>query len=256
MTRKRPNRLLPAMLILSLSAVGGCAPADEPPTPEPSPVVAVNSVTAGEVSEGWLPLWDGKSFEGWRGFRMDGIPSGWEIENDAIHFAPPPEGSEEPRADLMTEAQYGDFELDLEWAVSPGGNSGIMFRSSEDQERSYVSAPEFQILDDSLHKDGQNPLTSAGSNYALQAPGPYPKRPPGEFNRAQIVVRGPHVEHWLNGEKVVEYELWSEEWRAAVAASKFAQWEAYGMNERGHIVLQDHGDEVWFRNIRIRELSN
>ena len=142
----------------------------------------------------------------------------------------------------------------LEWAVSAGGNSGIFFHVSEDQPRTYSTGPEFQILDDALHPDGKRPVTSAASNYALHAPSESVTRPVGEFNEARLRVEGDRVTHWLNGSKVVEYRLWTDKWKAEVAASKFAAMPRYGLNETGHIAIQDHGDEVWFRNVRIRRL--
>jgi hypothetical protein len=184
---------------------------------------------------------------------MDRVPDGWSVDGDAIRFARPSHPAAK-RADLITRAQYGDFELRLEWKVTPGGNSGVMFRVSEDSERSYHTGPEMQILDNAGHRDGGNPLTSTGSNYALHAPVRDVTRPVGDWNEVRIVARGPHVEHWLNGVKVVEYELWSADWKAKVAASKFAQWPRYGLNETGHLALQDHDDEVWFRNVMVRRL--
>ena len=155
--------------------------------------------------------------------------------------------------DIITTEQFGDFELALEWKVSPGGNSGIMYRVTEAYDESYKSGPEMQVLDDSAHADGQDRLTSAGSNYALNAaPAGVVKRA-GEWNAVRILVKGNHVEHWLNGQKVVEYELMSPDWETRVKQSKFAEWPGYGRAPRGHIALQDHGDRVAYRNIKIRE---
>lgn len=167
-----------------------------------------------------------------------------------------PRGESARRADLITRELYGDFELALEWKLSPGGNSGVMFRVTEDHERSYHTGPEMQILDDDVHRDGANPSTSTGANYALHPPTEDVVRPVGEYNEVRLVVRGPHVEHWLNGVKVVEYELWSDEWKEQVAATKFAQWPRYGLNRSGHVALQDHGNQVWFRNVKIRRLED
>jgi hypothetical protein len=188
----------------------------------------------------------------WRGFRMSGLPAGWTVNGDEIGFVPPADGA---RADLVTVAQYGDFELTLEWAVSEGGNSGIFFRVSEAASATYESGPEMQILDDERHPDGAKPETSAGANYGLHPPTIRAARPAGEFNEVKLIARGPHVEHFLNGVKVVEYELWTEDWKQRVAASKFAAWPSYGLAREGHIALQDHGDEVVFRNVRIRRLA-
>ena len=163
--------------------------------------------------------------------------------------------SAEPRAgDIVTREQYGDFELKLEWRVEEGGNSGLFLRGREDDPYIFMSAPEIQILDDERHRDGQSPLTSAGSNYGLH---PAPRgivRPAGEWNAIRVLVEGDRVTQWLNDVEIVSYELGSEDWRARVAASKFSEWPAYGTLARGHIGLQDHGDPVQFRNIKIRPI--
>jgi hypothetical protein len=157
--------------------------------------------------------------------------------------------------DIITRKQFSDFELELEWKVGPRGNSGVFYRATEGTRRIYENSPEMQILDNTGHADGRNSLTSAGANYGLNAPPSDVTRPVGEWNTARVVARGARVEHWLNGVKVAEYEMWSDPWKALVAASKFAQWPAYGWADRGYIGLQDHGDVVQFRGLRIRELA-
>jgi hypothetical protein len=209
-----------------------------------------NTLTAEEKAAGWQLLFDGKSLEHWRGFRMQEIPAGWSVSEGAIRFVPPTEGT---RADIITREQYQDFELALEWAVVPGANSGIFFHVSEDTQRTYETGPEFQVLDNAGHRDGQKPETSAGSNYALH-PVEDVTRPVGEWNEARIRVEGARVTHWLNGSKLLEYKLWTGKWKRLVAASKFAAMPGYGLNRTGHIALQDHGDDVRFRNVRIRRL--
>lgn len=205
-----------------------------------------NSLTPEEVAEGWQLLFDG-SLAGWRGYRRSDVPSGWSVQDGALAFSPGA-GS----GDLITEAIFANFELVLEWKISPGGNSGIFYRTTEAEAAPYWTAPEMQILDNAGHADGSVANTSAGSNYGLHAPSQDVTKPAGEWNQVRIAVWGPHVEHWMNGVKVVEYELWSEQWRKLVAATKFGEWPGYGMAREGHIGLQDHGDPVWFRNIKIR----
>jgi hypothetical protein len=156
--------------------------------------------------------------------------------------------------DLITDDEFGDFELALEWKVSEGGNSGIMYRVVDAHEATYQSGPEMQVLDDARHPDGRSRLTAAGAAYGLYPAPAGVVKPAGEWNQVRIVVKGGHVEHWLNGRKVVEYELWSPDWKARVANSKFAQWPSYGLAKKGHIALQDHGDRVAYRNIRVRAL--
>lgn len=186
----------------------------------------------------------------WRGFRKDTTPAGWRLEDGVLSFQVVDGG----RGDLITRETYRNFELRLEWRVGPAGNSGIFFRVSEDQPATYATGPEMQVLDNDGHVDGKNPLTSAGSNYALHAPPRDVTRPVGEYNEVVLRVEGPRVRHWLNGELVVDYDLWTEEWEAMVAGSKFRSMPGYGRNRVGHIALQDHGDPVSFRNVRIRRL--
>ena len=159
-----------------------------------------------------------------------------------------------PAGDIITDSMYGNFDLRLDWMISPSGNSGVMYRVTDEGEDTYMSGPEYQILDNVLAKDGGNLLTVAGSCYGLY---PSPRgivRPVGEWNVTRIVVNGQNVQHWLNGIKVVEYQLGSADWEAKVKASKFAQWPEYGRASKGYIALQDHGDWVSYRSIRIRVL--
>ena len=156
--------------------------------------------------------------------------------------------------DLVTKEQFGSFELRLQWRIAGGGNSGIMFRSTEDHNSPWETGPEYQLLDDDLNPDGLNPKLAAGANYALHPRRRDVARPAGAWNDTRIVVMGDHVEHWLNGYKVVEYRLNSPEWAKMVAESKFASMPDYGRRRVGHIVLQDHGNQVAFRSIRIKKL--
>jgi hypothetical protein len=193
----------------------------------------------------WKSLLDG-SAPGWRGYRQATLPSGWKVVDGALTRVG--EGG-----DIVYGAeQFGDFELELEWKIQPRGNSGIFFRAIETTDRIYENAPEIQVLDNIGHPDNVTELTVAGSNYALH---PAPRdavKPVGEWNLVRLVVRGSHVEHWLNGRQVVTYELWSPDWEAKVKASKFNEWPAYGRATRGFIGLQDHGDWVAYRRIRVR----
>ena len=208
---------------------------------------ATNTLTPAEKAEGWKLLFDGTSLNGWRAFKSETPPAGWKaVKGELVR-----EGS---GGDLMTVDQFGDFELRLEWKVSKNGNSGIMFRVTDQGGLTYETGPEFQILDNGGHKDGKEPLTSAGSNYAMHAPVRDVTKPVGEWNEARLIVRGAHVEHWLNGVKLLEYELWSEDWDKRMKASKFAKMPHYGRAKRGHLVLQDHGDLVWYRNVKVKTL--
>lgn len=196
-----------------------------------------------------MDLLDG-SADAWRGYQRPALPDGWSYDA-ATRVLTRVRGG----GDIITRAQFADFELELEWKVGPRGNSGLFFRATEGTTRIYENAPEVQILDNTGHADGRNSLTSAGANYGLHAPPTDVTRPVGEWNAVRLVVRGARVEQWLNGTQQVVYDLGTDDWKARVAASKFAQWPSYGLASRGHIGLQDHGDVVSFRNIRIRELA-
>lgn len=221
-------------------SAGGDAPATQE--------APVNSLTDEERAIGWELLFDGESLNGWRGYNRSDLPGGWDAVDGTL-------ARTGPGGDIITDREFEDFELRLEWRLEPGGNSGIFYRAAEGEEWVYHSAPEYQVLDDERHPDGQSPLTSAGANYGLHAARRGVVRPVGEWNEARIVVEGDRVQHWLNGMLVVEYELGSPAWQALVDASKFSQWPAYGQADRGHIGLQDHGDPVWYRNIKIRVIE-
>lgn len=206
------------------------------------------SLPDGVTSAGeWANLLPGHAML-WRGYKQQRLPDGWRYDAATRELQRVSGGG-----DIITDQQWDDFELELEWKVGPGGNSGIFYRATEQTDVIYMNATEMQILDDSVHRDGKNPLTSTGSNYALYAPTEDAAKPVGEWNKVRIVAVGQRVEHWLNGRKVVEFRQMSPEWTALVKGSKFAQWPLYGQSPRGHIGLQDHGDPVSFRNIRVRE---
>lgn len=208
----------------------------------------MNVLTDSERAEGWRLLFDGRSADAWRGYRKQGMPEGWQAIGGSLVLTAAGAG------DIITRDQFRDFDLRLDWKVASGGNSGIFYRATEEGSYIWQSATEMQVLDDERHADGKSELTSAGSNFALYPVRRGISRTAGEWNSVRLLVNGSHVEHWLNGVKVVEYELGSADWDARVKASKFATMPLYGRSPRGHIGLQDHGDRVEFRNIRIRAL--
>lgn len=225
-----------------------------------------NTLSRAEEAAGWRLLFDGRSFEGWKiyGAEDDSIEF-WEIQEGAIaftrdvsfaglvwnHLNPFTPGS----ADLMTKERFGDFELSIDWRISPGGNSGIFYLvPDESSSLAWDLGLEMQVLDDDGHSDGQIDHRRAGNLYDLQALARDVARPVGEWNTARIRVRGDHLEHWLNGHRLVDIRRGSPEWQDAIATSKFADNDKFGMATRGHITLQDHGDLVWYRNVKIREL--
>jgi len=205
------------------------------------------ALTPEERKAGWKLLFDGESLAGWRGFKSPTPGAGWQAVDGVLYRAA-------AGGDLLTVEEFGDFELSLEWKLAAGGNSGIFFHVIKEGDEAWWSGPEVQVLDNAVHRDGKNPLTAAGSNYAVHAPIRDVTKPIGEWNHVRLVVKGPHVEHWLNGVKIVEYELWGPDWQARVKASKFDKIPLYGKAKRGHIALQDHGDPVWYRNIKVRPL--
>ncbi len=195
--------------------------------------------------------WQELGADHWRRYKGEGIPEAWQVSEDGtLHFSGEGEGG-----DIITVEQYENFELELEWKISPAGNSGIMFRVSEEHDYPWRTGPEYQILDNDAHPDAKEGADRhAGANYDMHAPSVDIVNPVGEWNQARIVVDGAKVEHWLNGEMIVSYELWSDDWKAAIAESKWIDMPDYGLTKVGHICLQDHSDPVWFRNIRIRSL--
>ena len=196
---------------------------------------------------GWRPLFDGTTLAGWQNYHESRAPKGWRVVNGTIRRVG-------DGGDLVTTKTYANFELALDWKIWPGGNSGIIYRIDDKGEATYVTGPEMQVLDDARHADGKSPLTSAGADYGLYAAPAGIVHPAGQWNSIRLLVNGNHVEHWLNGKKVVEYELSSPDWEAKVKASKFKAWPGYGRATSGRIGLQDHGDTVAYRNIRIRVL--
>jgi hypothetical protein len=209
-------------------------------------VTAASAVQCG--ASGWQVLFDGTSLDRWRGYKSDTVPAGWRVENGTF-------AKDAPVGDIISKDEFGDFELELDWKIGEAGNGGIFYRGTEEYDRVYWSAPEYQLLDDIKGADNKTRLTCAGAAYALYPSPPGHLKPVGEWNATRIVARGKHIEHWLNGTKLLEYELESPDWEAKVKASKFAEYPHYGRAPRGHLALQgDHAGSLAFRNIRIREL--
>jgi hypothetical protein len=226
--------------------------------------VLIASSSAQAQSGGWRSLFDGKTFDGWRGLGYDSVPSAhWKIENGAIKKIPRgqvarmPDGQPAAGGDLMTKETFRDFELVWEWKIGPGGNSGVKYNVSE--QLSVAASPnhaalgfEYQLLDDSLAEDNKIPSHRAGALYDMIAPATNVVRPAGEWNESRLVYRGNHGEHWLNGKKIVQFEMATPRFDSLLSKSKYRSIKNFADRRSGHIVLQDHGEEVFFRNIRIR----
>jgi hypothetical protein len=261
-----------ALLLASLMTCGpkheGESKADQVTEPQVKTSLSINCLTEEEKTEGWILLFDGKTFNGWRGLGRRGIPEGhWIIQDGAIQKVPskdiPIQEDGQPLVggDLMTIETFENFEFSLEWKISSAGNSGIKYNVSEELSKAHppqyaALGFEYQILDDERHLDalmGKNRTASA--LYDLIAPEGKTLKPVGEFNQARIVFHENHGEHWLNGIKVLEYDLETPEMDRLIAASKYSKILDFAKKRRGHIVLQDHTDAVWFRNIKIQVLK-
>ncbi|WP_373515377.1 DUF1080 domain-containing protein [Persicitalea sp.] len=204
----------------------------------------------------WTSLFDGKSTKGWHAYRADNAKK-WMVMSGALM-------THGGSGDLVSDKEYGDFEMEFDFKIPPKANSGVIYKVVEDPKNAtYFSGPEYQIIDDEnyppLNDGGKmvkiNDRQKTGANYDMQAPGNLKAtKPAGEWNKGRIKIKDNHVEHWLNGEKVVDYVYGSDDWKAQLAKSKFSKWAYATPHARGKIALQDHGDEVWFKNMRIREL--
>ncbi len=220
---------------------------------------AVNTLSKSEIAEGWVLMFDGTTPGKWRGYGKDHFPAGWEVKDGMLSC----KGSGRGEAgaieggDIIYDEKFQNFELSLEWKISEGGNSGILYLAQESPDKTiWQTAPEMQVLDNLKHPDSRDDLHTAGSLYDMIAVPRDKVKPVGEWNQVKILIYKGLVEHWLNGEKVVEYHLWTPEWNAMVAKSKFPEYNPdwAKVAQQGYIGLQDHGDDVWYRNIKIRKL--
>jgi hypothetical protein len=230
------------LLLRRLPAAGAAEPDATP----------LNTLTRAEQDAGWRLLFDGKTLAGWRGYKAQAPAASWKIVGGSLVSMPKPG---EAQGHLLSADQFDDFELSLEWKMAPGGNSGVMYRVTEARENPWDSGPEYQVLDNTRHLDGNNPLSSASACYAVYPPAKDLTKPVGEWNQARIVAKGPRVQHWLNGEKVVEYEVGTDDWSAHLKTSRFWATPDWGRAPKGHICLQDYGNPIEFRNIKVRAIG-
>jgi hypothetical protein len=207
------------------------------------------TANAAADTAGWRVLFDGTSLAAFRGYKADSVPKGWSVKDSTLTKS----GSV---GDLVTRDQFGDFELTFDWKLGKGGNSGVLYRVTEEYDHPYWSGPEYQLLDDAGHPDGKSRMTAAGSDYAVYPSPAGIVKAADQWNSSRLVVKGNHVEHWLNGQKLLEYELLSPDWEAKVKASKFSSWANYGRAKRGYISIQgDHDGVLTLRNIKVREIK-
>lgn len=223
-------------------------------------IAGPNELTQAEIDEGWQLLFDGESTDSWRGYNKEGFPEqGWIVEDGTLKVVATGKGEAGGGGDIITKNKYKNFEFSVDWKVSEGGNSGIFYLAQEKPDQPiWKSAPEMQILDNDKHPDaklGKDGNRAAGSLYDLIPGNLEVVNPAGEWNTVKIMVYRGTVVHWVNGEQVLEYHLWTDDWNNMVLNSKFKDYEDFlNTAEEGYIGLQDHGDDVWFRNIKIKEL--
>ena len=242
------RRVGAAVSILQLASCASGQQSQVEDTPFPSGMTDSSRGAARGMPRGeWRPLFDGRSLAGWRVYGSQAQPTGWSVRDGALV-------KDRPTDDIVTVDQFGDFELEFEWKISSRGNAGVFYRATEEYDKIYWSATEYQLLDDASQPDADR-STVTGSAYAMYPAAAGATKPAGEWNSSRIVARGSHAEHWLNGRKLLEYEYGSPEWEARVKAGKFVDWPNYGRARRGYIGVQgDHGGQLALRNIRIREL--
>jgi len=254
------------LLMLSIIAAQACDPKSGNENKETDMVVEEvpdNILSQKEAEEGWMILFDGKTSKGWRGYKKDTFPTDWKIEDGKMYMSASGRGEAGSfdGGDILYDKKFKNFHLKLEWKISEGGNSGIFYLGQESEDLDFIwkTAPEMQILDNEKHPDavlGKDGNRQAGSLYDLYPAQPQNAKPVGEWNQVEIIVYNGTVVHKQNGETVVEYHLWTPQWENDVAASKFPELNTNWANvaQEGYIGLQDHGDDVWFRNIKIKEL--
>ena len=203
--------------------------------------------------DGWISLFDGKTTKGWHTYGKNNVGSAWQVDNGALHLTA---SSKEGHGDIVTAEEFTNFDLKLEWKISKNGNSGVMFLVKEDPKFEYpfYTGPEMQVLDNDGHPDGKIIKHRAGDLYDLISCSKETVKPVGEWNEVEIVLNNGDLKLFLNGYNVVHTTMWNDEWKKLVAGSKFKQWPEFATFKTGRIDLQDHGNEVWFRNIKIRKL--
>ncbi|PUZ27631.1 protein of unknown function [Chitinophaga costaii] len=233
------------ILLLAMGALLGTASAQH------------NTLTSKEKKQGWTLLFDGKTTTGWHAYLSKDAGTHWQVVDGALQLTPDAEHAGRPSGnDLVTNDEYENFELEYQWKISEGGNSGLIFSVHEDPQykEPYLTGLEMQVLDDSKHPDGKIAKHNSGDLYDLAQAPKLATKPVGEWNTAKLSKKNGHLQLWLNGVKTADVTIGSPEWNTMLANSKFKTWKGFAAYPKGSIALQDHGHEVWYRDIKIRQL--
>jgi len=254
----KTKSIIIVLSLLILPVLPGCKSTSKVSGKKQAPV---NTLSKAEKEDGWILLFDGKTSDGWRGYKKDHFPNGWQVVDGTLHCIGSGRGEAGSKegGDIIYDKEFQNFNLKLEWKISEGGNSGIFYLGQETMDHIYETAPEMQVLDNARHPDaklGKDGNRQAGSLYDLIPANPQNANPAGEWNSVEIIVYKGTVVHKMNGKTVLEYHLWTPEWNKLVAGSEFPKlnpdWA--DVASKGYIGLQDHGDDVWYRDIKIKEL--
>jgi len=250
------NKFIGLVIVAALMASCGTKKSEttaDSTTVAAAPTETANTLTAEQTAEGWKSLFDGQSMKGWVTFKNKENNS-WEVVDGTLHCKSPEDTTASKRADIRTTEEFENFEFTFDFKIAPKHNSGVMFRVTEEYDVPYGSGPEFQVIDDAGYANPLKPTQLTAANYDMHVAENKNLKPAGEWNTGKLVVNGNHVEHWLNGVKVVEYEFASDDWKKRVAESKWKEFPGYGKAKKGYLDLQDHGGEVWFRNLFVKTL--
>jgi len=239
------------LILLTALSIAACNSQSEKKTAEPA--------AENKSDSGWVSLFDGKTLTGWHNYGKTTVGEAWKVVDGTLYLDTTKKAGWQTAqgGDIVSADEYDNFDLKLEWKIAPGGNSGIIYYVHEDTTKyKYVwqTGPEMQVLDNDLHSDGKIPKHRAGDLYDLISCKTETVKKPGEWNEAEIIAKDGKLDYYLNGTNVVSTTLWDDAWKKLVAGSKFKEWPDFGTYKKGHIALQDHGNTVWYRNIRIKKL--
>jgi hypothetical protein len=248
-----------AFSALAALSLASCGSGENKDTTTDSTKTDTSAMSAAPTDTGWIPLFDGTTLNGWHTYGKSEPGKAWSVDSGTIHLNTSAKKDYQTQGggDLVTNDEFDNFDLKLEWSISKGGNSGIIFYVHEDTTKykeTWNTGLEMQVLDNNGHSDGKIPKHRAGNLYDLIAANPETVKGPGEWNQVEIISNNGHLELYLNGTKVVETTLWDDNWKKLVAGSKFKDMPDWGTFKKGHIALQDHGNDVWYRNIMIKKL--